>query len=244
MLAVDARARAAYDCVAALVDRGYHAKKRMRAAGDGDGDVDVVEDVNGDVDITRKDVTTESSDDANDAHGANDDDDDDRAKKIAALFKAMLTARAVREDSTPVEVTPGVYVGSVGAAKNVDGLRALGVTHVLCVCNGMPAGGFAPRGTFVHRSIEIRDSVDANIAEHFETTREFIRDALARGGRVLVHCFQGRSRSVAVCAMFMMCERGMTLDEAMTAIRAVRPRAMPNSGFMRALEALDARSRA
>ena len=242
MLAVDARARAAYDCVAALVDRGYHAKKRMRAACDGDGDVDVVEDVNSGVDITRKDVMTESSDDAGAANDA--DDDDDRAKKIAALFKAMLTARAVREDSTPVEVTPGVYVGSVGAAKNVDGLRALGVTHVLCVCNGMPAGGFAPRGTFVHRSIEIRDSVDADIAEHFETTREFIRDALARGGRVLVHCFQGRSRSVAVCAMFMMCERGMTLKEAMTAIRAVRPRAMPNSGFMRALEALDARARA
>ena len=242
MLAVDARARAAYDCVAALVDRGYHAKKKMRAAGDGDDDVDVVEGANNNgVDITRMDVTTEAPDGAND--DANDDDDD-RAKKIAALFKAMLTARAVREDSTPVEVTPGVYVGSVGAAKNVDGLRALGVTHVLCVCNGMPTGGFAPRGTFVHRSIEIRDSVDANIAEHFETTREFIRDALARGGRVLVHCFQGRSRSVAVCAMFMMCERGMTLEEAMTAIRAVRPRAMPNSGFMRALEALDARARA
>lgn len=238
MLAVDARARAAYDCVAALVDRGYHAKKKMRAAGDGEDDVDVVKGVNHGVDITRVDVTTEASD------GANDADDDDRAKKIAALFKAMLTARAVREDSTPVEVTPGVYVGSVGAAKNVDGLRALGVTHVLCVCNGMPAGGFAERGTFVHRSIEIRDSVDADIAEHFETTREFIRDALARGGRVLVHCFQGRSRSVAVCAMFMMCERGMTLEEAMTAIRAVRPRAMPNSGFMRALEALDARLRA
>lgn len=239
---MDARARAAYDCVAALVDRGYHAKKKMRAAGDGDDDVDVVEGANNNgVDITRMDVTTEAPDGAND--DANDDDDD-RAKKIAALFKAMLTARAVREDSTPVEVTPGVYVGSVGAAKNVDGLRALGVTHVLCVCNGMPAGGFAPRGTFVHRSIEIRDSVDANIAEHFETTREFIRDALARGGRVLVHCFQGRSRSVAVCAMFMMCERGMTLEEAMAAIRAVRPRAMPNSGFMRALEALDARLRA
>lgn len=235
MLAVDARARAAYDCVAALVDRGYHAKKKMRAAGDGD------EDGNDGVDITRMDVTTEALDGANDT---DDDDDDDRAKKIAALFKAMLTARAVREDSTPVEVTPGVYVGSVGAAKNVDGLRALGVDHVLCVCNGMPAGGFAERGTFVHRSIEIRDSVDADIAEHFETTREFIRDALARGGRVLVHCFQGRSRSVAVCAMFMMCERGMTLEEAMSAIRAVRPRAMPNSGFMRALEALDARLRA
>lgn len=241
MLAVDARARAAYDCVAALVDRGYHAKKKMRAAGDGDDDVDVVEDGNDGVDITRMDVTTEALDGANDT---DDDDDDDRAKKIAALFKAMLTARAVREDSTPVEVTPGVYVGSVGAAKNVDGLRALGVDHVLCVCNGMPAGGFAERGTFVHRSIEIRDSVDADIAEHFETTREFIRDALARGGRVLVHCFQGRSRSVAVCAMFMMCERGMTLEEAMSAIRAVRPRAMPNSGFMRALEALDARLRA
>lgn len=119
MLAVDARARAAYDCVAALVDRGYHAKKKMRAAGDGDDDVDVVEGANNNgVDITRMDVTTEALDGANDAN-----DDDDRAKKIAALFKAMLTARAVREDSTPVEVTPGVYVGSVGAAKNVDGLR-------------------------------------------------------------------------------------------------------------------------
>ena len=147
----------------------------------------------------------------------------------------------MKHDSQAVEVTKGVFLGSVGAAKNRDGLRALGVTHVLTVCEGLPRNGFYP-DDFTYATCAVRDAPDADIGAHFDFCFDFIRDALARadGGGVLVHCFRGKSRSATICAMYVMRALGMSYDEAMTAVRAVRPTAAPNSGFERALRRLDA----
>lgn len=163
-----------------------------------------------------------------------------RKAQVKALFTALATARAVKHDSEAVEVTKGVFLGSVGAAKNRDGLRALGVTHVLTVCEGLPRRGFYP-DDFTYATCAVRDAPDADIGAHFDFCFDFIRDALARadGGGVLVHCFRGKSRSATICAMYMMRELGMSYDEAIATIRAARPTAAPNSGFERALRRLD-----
>jgi protein-tyrosine phosphatase len=41
-------------------------------------------------------------------------------------------------------------------------------------------------------------------ARHFERCLKFIAQALLDGGRVLVHCFAGKSRSATVCAAYAM----------------------------------------
>ena len=217
MLADVAHARSAYDAIKALVLRDGACRQeparvlRRGARGDGDGD--------GDARARAMDKST-------------------RDARVKALFAALLTARSVKNDSRAVEVTRGVYIGSVGAAKNADALRALGVTHVLTACGGMPREGFYP-DDFEYATCAVDDKPDAAIEEHFDRCFDFIRDALARDGKVLVHCFQGKSRSATICAMYMMRALGMDLDEAMTAIREVRPCAQPNSGFIRALRALE-----
>ena len=215
MLADVAHARSAYDAIKALVLRDGACRQeparvlRRGARGDGDGDA-------------RARAMDKSTRDA----------------RVKALFAALLTARSVKNDSRAVEVTRGVYIGSVGAAKNANALRALGVTHVLTACGGMPREGFYP-DDFEYATCAVDDKPDAAIEEHFDRCFDFIRDALARDGKVLVHCFQGKSRSATICAMYMMRALGMDLDEAMTAIREVRPCAQPNSGFIRALRALE-----
>ena len=50
--------------------------------------------------------------------------------------------------------------------------------------------------------VEIEDSPTANLLSEFPQTSEFVREALASGGRVLVRCAQGVSRSVAVRLAF------------------------------------------
>ena len=216
MLADVAHARSAYDAIKALVLRdgarrgdGVSRVLSRGTRGDGDGDA-------------RARAMDKSTQDA----------------RVKALFAALLTARSVKNDSRAVEVTKGVYIGSVGAAKNVEALRELGVTHVLTACGGMPREGFYP-DDFEYATCAVDDKPDAAIDEHFDRCFDFIRDALARDGKVLVHCFQGKSRSATICAMYMMRALGMDLDEAMTAIREVRPCAQPNSGFIRALRALE-----
>ena len=173
------------------------------------------------------------------------DDDDARVERdarVRALFAALLAARSAREDATPAEVCEGVWLGSVGAAAHGDALRARGVTHVLTVCDGVPPLDDDEEGgvKFTRATRAVRDAPDAPIEETFDFCFDFIADAVASGGAVLVHCFQGKSRSATICAMYMMRAFGASYDDAMTRIRAVRPCARPNSGFERRLRALEA----
>lgn len=67
-----------------------------------------------------------------------------------------------------------------------------------------------------------------SLNRHFERCLKFIARALLDGGRVLVHCFAGKSRSATVCAAYAMVTEGTTLSETMARIQAARPIAAPN----------------
>lgn len=54
-------------------------------------------------------------------------------------------------------------------------------------------------------------------------------------GVLLVHCAQGKSRSVTALTALLMIRHGKTVDEALAEIKAVRPIAEPNAGFLRQL---------
>jgi protein-tyrosine phosphatase len=62
-----------------------------------------------------------------------------------------------------------------------------------------------------------------------------LHQALARGDNCLVHCRKGRSRSATVVAAYLMARRGLGRTDAINWIRARRPSAGPNSGFMQQL---------
>lgn len=57
-------------------------------------------------------------------------------------------------------------------------------------------------------------------------------------GKILIHCYQGKSRSVAVCCAYLMRFYEYSLDEALQLVRSVRPAASPNRGFMQQLMGL------
>jgi hypothetical protein len=55
--------------------------------------------------------------------------------------------------------------------------------------------------------------------------------AKARGGRVLLHCSQGVSRSASLAIGYLMWKQNSTFDSTLAAVKAIRGVANPNIGF-------------
>lgn len=160
----------------------------------------------------------------------------ERVRKILSLVKCLLTAKKVKSDSEPSEVVPDVFLGSIGAAHNREVLNRLNITHVLTV-----AGGFEPKfpSEFTYECVDVKDVPEERLCVHFDRCLKFIAKCLLDGGRVLVHCFAGKSRSATICAAYVMATEGWTLDEALKAIGDARPAAAPNHGFMTQLASFE-----
>lgn len=107
-----------------------------------------------------------------------------------------------------------------------------GITHILQV-----AAAFKPAypSEFIYKVINVLDMPFANISIHFPEALAFINQALSYGGKVLVHCYAGVSRSATIIVAYLMQEKHMTFMEAMQHVRRRRPIACPNFGFQRQL---------
>ena len=82
------------------------------------------------------------------------------------------------------------------------------ITHILAVGSGLYPK--FPRN-YQYKWISELDCPSANLRQHFEACHEFIKKALDQGGRVLVHCYAGISRSATIVISFLMKDRNMTL---------------------------------
>lgn len=86
-------------------------------------------------------------------------------------------------------------VRSLLAATCEDTRNKLGITHILSVCPDYPSTG--PN----HLAIAVDDSEYEDLLIHLPEACRFVQSALEKGGKVLVHCVMGISRSTTVvCA--------------------------------------------
>lgn len=146
------------------------------------------------------------------------------------------------------EVFPGILVGGKTAARNTSYLTKLGVTHVLNTAEGFLKGTvntsqayYQPSG-IQYMGLKLVDVDQTNIAAHFDEVAAFIDSALASGGKVLVNCQMGMSRSPACVLAYLMLREHMTVGQAVSQVRKHRS-VRPNEGFIRQLSELDSRLR-
>ncbi|XP_015986642.1 dual specificity protein phosphatase 26 [Rousettus aegyptiacus] len=143
------------------------------------------------------------------------------------------------------EVWPGLYLGDQDIANNHRELRRLGITHVLNASHsrwrGTPEAydGLGIR----YLGVEAHDSPAFDMSIHFQTAADFIHRALSQpGGKILVHCAVGVSRSATLVLAYLMLYHHLTLVEAIKKVKDHRG-IIPNRGFLRQLLALDRRLR-
>ncbi|KAF2280603.1 dual specificity protein phosphatase 12 [Westerdykella ornata] len=135
-------------------------------------------------------------------------------------------------DKVPGELK--LYIGGMFTLRRREALEQANITHVLSVLRlPLDKALFAP---FKHMVVEVDDTDDENLLEHFPATNAFIQEGLDGGGGVLVHCAMGKSRSATCVIAYMMHRYGSSAAEALTLLRQARSICEPNEGFMKQLE--------
>ncbi|XP_021287169.1 dual specificity protein phosphatase PHS1 isoform X1 [Herrania umbratica] len=154
-------------------------------------------------------------------------------ERIALISEAANTEK-------PSLITSSLLIGGALAARSVYTLQHLGITHILCLCsNEIGQSDSQYPELFEYKNFSICDNEDSNISSIFEEASDFIDHVEQIGGRVLVHCFEGRSRSATLVIAHLMLRKNLTLLEAWNALKRVHRRAQPNDGFSRILVDLD-----
>jgi protein tyrosine phosphatase len=124
-------------------------------------------------------------------------------------------------------IVKNIYVSGYHMATNKDLLLRKGITHII----NLSEYGNLFSDKFTYKKIDIEDAPECNIAQYFYGCNRFIDEALASGGKVLVHCMAGCSRSPTIVAAYLV-SKGMPLENAMCLLRLRRPCVDPNPGFI------------
>ena len=133
------------------------------------------------------------------------------------------------------EVYQGLFIGDKATASNIKFLNRYGITHVLNTAEGKDEGLVDLSDEYFEGSgirylgFPLWDNPSCNLLPYFGIASEFIDDAISRGGKCLVNCQMGVSRSASCAIAYMMIKEDMGVKEVLTLFRKSRD-CRPNDG--------------
>lgn len=130
------------------------------------------------------------------------------------------------------EILNGMYIGSLQSTYDLKSMNSLGITHIVVA---LP--GYSP--TFPHLFdylvIGALDSTYTNLSDSFNIASDFIQKAFDCGGKVLIACMAGRSRSATIAAAYLIKTFGLNSSTAIDFVKKSRCIIDLNSGFEKQL---------
>jgi len=129
-------------------------------------------------------------------------------------------------------VQPNLYVGGQHRLRGLAQMRALGISAVL---NMREESDDAQRGLALDHYLWLSTTDDtAPMAEDLERGADFIRQHIAAGRGVYIHCAAGVGRAPMMAAAYLV-RTGMSAAQAWDTIRRVRPFIRPTPPQLTAL---------
>ncbi|PVF98458.1 phosphatases II [Serendipita vermifera] len=156
----------------------------------------------------------------------------DRLKEIIQGPSDVEWRYEMRRDCQ--EIISGLLLGPFLVSKNLERLKQLGVTHIVCIRDATEAFSVKPRfpDQFIYLTLDVKDTEDQNLITLFPKARDFIYQAINQGGQVLVHCNGGISLSPAFVVMFVMEHFQLSCEDALHLVQNRRYCISPNGGFL------------
>ncbi|XP_051525878.1 dual specificity protein phosphatase 26-like [Myxocyprinus asiaticus] len=152
---------------------------------------------------------------------------------VMEIERLLFTGKAINSPAN--EVWPNLYIGDMNIAENCAELRRCHFSHVLNCAHSSRRGSEIYEGMGItYLGIEAHDSPTFDMSANFNIGAQFIHTALKGGGKILVHCHVGVSRSATIVLAYLMLKHNMTLVEAINTVKEGRG-IIPNRGFLRQL---------
>lgn len=123
-----------------------------------------------------------------------------------------------------------IYLTGDSGASNFAKITELGITHILNVSDCIP-NYYELSSEITYMRVPIADCGSVILKDYFPGVFEFITNALESSGRILVHCFAGKSRSASLVIAYLMKTLKMTYMNAFRYVQSHRAVVEPNLGF-------------
>eukprot|EP01147_Barroeca_monosierra_P001779 gene1779-4890_t len=153
------------------------------------------------------------------------------ARAHFALSSPVMTPLPVDLTAPASCVRDFLFIGSRTDSQCYKFLMSKNITHILNVTKDSE-NFFEADPSLTYLRIPISDTWNQALQSHFPAAFRFIDDARSVGGRVLVHCQAGISRSAAFVIGYLMYKEHLSLDEAYRQVRFKREIISPNLDFM------------
>ncbi|XP_077344484.1 dual specificity phosphatase 28 [Lithobates pipiens] len=132
-------------------------------------------------------------------------------------------------------ITDSLLISNARAACKKELLISEGVTCCINISRKQPF----PDYNLHTLRIPVFDHPLQNLSEHFDQCVDLIDSTARSGGKCLVYCKHGRSRSATICIAYLMRCKNLTLLEAFQMVKTIRPSVEPNAGFWSQLESYE-----
>lgn len=109
------------------------------------------------------------------------------------------------------KVTDSLFISNGRSACSDELLQKEAVTLCINVSMQQPCPSARVSSTL---RVPVYDDPNEDLHAHFDRCADVIRGEAARGGRTVVYCKNGRSRSATICIAYLMKHQSLSLTEA------------------------------
>nr|XP_054752941.1 dual specificity protein phosphatase 14-like [Lytechinus pictus]XP_054752942.1 dual specificity protein phosphatase 14-like [Lytechinus pictus] len=132
------------------------------------------------------------------------------------------------------EITNSLFLTSAYGVSSPTALRTKGITCIINISLSFQTPTPKLRDIEFVR-IAVDDIPTAQLGVHFDRIADKIYSVKKSGGKTVVHCYAGRSRSASSVMAYLMKYEHMTLKQAHNHVKSRRPVIRPNPGFWKQL---------
>lgn len=138
------------------------------------------------------------------------------------------------------QLLPSLYLSGASVITPLI-LTQLGINFVINVASELPDTPLPTTTKIVYLRINELDSTHTDLAKHFDEVGEMIEEIHRNGGKTLIHCVAGVSRSATLCLAYLLKYGQMNLKDAFLHVKSIRPQIRPNSAFVQQLRSYEER---